>query len=47
MLDQSAQAIPSSTRMLIRAIQAQAGLACADDTWSSISDITLDPVSPS
>jgi hypothetical protein len=28
--------------MLIRAVQAQAGLAYADDTWSPISDITLD-----
>jgi hypothetical protein len=42
MLDQSARAVLSSTRMLIRAIQAQAGLAYADDTWSPISDITLD-----
>lgn len=40
-MDQAGRAVLDSTRMLIRAVRGQAGLAYADDTWSPLSDITL------
>ena len=36
------RAVVVSTRLLIARVREQAGLAYADDTWSPISDITLD-----